>query len=115
MIFSNNEQLEYVWISTTPIKKLDLSNNPNLRQLLCYGTDIITIDLSNKPYLTGDNVNITSNKMISLHGNLTNNKDIDTQNQRAVTVDVDTSDTYDLRNLDKNINPENITNIKGGT
>lgn len=113
--FSNNEQLEYVWISTTPIQKLDLSNNPNLRQLLCYGTDIITIDLSNKPYLTGDNVNITSNKMISLHGNLTNNQKIHTQNQRAVTVDVDTSDTYDLRNLDKNINPENITNIKGGT
>ncbi len=112
--FSNNKQLEYVWISTTPIQKLDLSNNMNLKQLLCYGTDILTIDLSNKPYLTGENVNITSNKMISLHSNLTNNENISTQNQRAVTIDVNTADTYDLRNLDKNINSENITNIKGG-
>lgn len=114
--FSYNKELKYIWISTTPLKSLDLSKNSKLVEVLCYGTDLNTIELYDKVDLIGSEVNVTSNKMISIHSNIDSGGDIDTQNQRPLRVTVPAgSDSYDLGNIDPQIRSGAISDVKGAT
>lgn len=112
--FSANSKLEYIWISTTPLKRLDLGNNHSLKQVLCYGTDLTTIELTDEPQLTGYNVNVSSNKMISIHSDISGGADVFTENQRPVLISVpDGTETYDLRNIDPHISRGKISDAEG--
>lgn len=112
---SSNTKLETLWISTTPLKQLDLSANTNLSQVLCYGTDLVTLDLRGKAQLTADNVNVTSNKMISLHSDMAGAADMSTENQRPLRITVPDGETsYDLRNIDPEIKADAISGAEGG-
>ena len=107
--FSQNPQLQSIWISGTPLTSLDVSANKNLTQLWCHTTNLSTIDLTGLPNLNGANVKLSGNRMISVHTDISNASQIDMQNQRAYTVRIPQNQTtFDLRNLDPNIDPAAI-------
>lgn len=107
--FSNNPELRQIWVSGTPLEHLDVSHNPKLESLLVYITNIQTLDLTNNPLLTANNVNLHSDRLISLHTVMPDADQMNIQNQRAVTVQVPAGNSdYDLRQLDPKIEPEAI-------
>ena len=107
--FSQNPQLQSIWISGTPMTSLDVSANKNLTQLWCHTTNLSTIDLTGFPNLNGANVNLSGNRMISIHTDISNASQMNMQNQRAYTVRIPQNQTtYDLHSLDPNIDPAAI-------
>lgn len=113
--FSQNTKLQTIWISAAPLKELDLSSNRNLTQVLCYKTDIVTISLSNEPGLSGTDVNLNSNRMISLHCDIPDGAQINTTGQKPLEITVSEGMTsYDLRETDPQISPQAISNVTGG-
>ena len=107
--FSSNPELESVWISGTPVKELDLSANKALSQLWCHNTNLSTIDLTGFPHLSGSAVNLTNNRMISIHTDIADASQISMQDQRPYKVLIPKDQTtFDLRNLDMDIDPSMI-------
>lgn len=112
--FSNNPQLQQIWISGTPLESLDVSHNPQLTSLLVYITNIQTVDLTNNPLLTAGNVNLHSDKLISIHTAMKDASSMYLSTQRPVTVKVPAgTGDYDLRNLDPAINSSSIQGLDG--
>lgn len=112
--FSNNPQLQQIWISGTPLERLDVSHNPQLTSLLVYITNIQTVDLTNNPLLTAGNVNLHSDKLISIHTAMKDASGMYLSTQRPVTVKVPAgTGNYDLRNLDSAINSSSIQGLDG--
>lgn len=107
--FSQNPQLQSIWISGTPMTSLDVSTNKNLSQLWCHTTNLSTIDLMGFPYLNGSSVNLSGNRMISIHTDISNATAINLQDQKAYKAKIPQNQTtFDLRNLDPNIDPSAI-------
>lgn len=104
--FSHNPNLRQIWVSGTPLEHLDLSHNPKLESVLVYITNIQTLDLTDNPLLTADNVNLHSDRLISLHTVMPDAYQMYIPDQRAVTVQVPAGNSdYDLRQLDPKIEP----------
>lgn len=107
--FSNNPELSQLWISGAPVKTLDLLQNHKLTQVIVTNAELETMRLENMPYLDGANVNFSGNRLISLHADIAHASSISLEKQRAYVVRIARNQTtYDLRNLDANINVDAI-------
>ena len=96
------------------MESLDVSHNPQLTSLLVYITNIQTVDLTNNPLLTAGNVNLHSDKLISIHTAMKDASSMYLSTQRPVTVKVPAgTGDYDLRNLDPAINSSSIQGLDG--
>ena len=109
---SKNIKLERLYCYGNKLKKLDVSKNADLKELYCTINYLSKIDLSKNVALK--RVSLNCNALTSL--DLSKNKaltDVDSEDQnKDVTCK---NGEIILSDMDPDINPANITNLKGAT
>ncbi|MFV0395570.1 MAG: hypothetical protein ACK5LC_14490 [Coprobacillaceae bacterium] len=94
---SNNTELQYLDIGFNPLYTLDGTNNPKLERIYYRYSYLISLKLLDKQYGINMGAAVPYDREI-------------------YTINLDENETsFDLKNLDPNINPDAITIVKGAT